>query len=36
MTWLELTTLGLLAVWNLCTYAFVWRSVTPGLSLGGR
>jgi len=36
MTWLELTTLGLLAVWNLCTYAFVWMSVTPGLSLGGR
>jgi uncharacterized protein (TIRG00374 family) len=31
MTWLELTTLGLLAVWNLCTYAFVWMSVTPGL-----
>jgi hypothetical protein len=23
MTWLELSTLGLLAVWNLCTYAFV-------------
>jgi uncharacterized protein (TIRG00374 family) len=31
MTWLELTTLGLLAVWNLCTYAFVWMTVTPGL-----
>jgi hypothetical protein len=31
MTWLELATLGLLAVWNLCTYAFVWMSVTPGL-----
>jgi len=31
MTWLELTTLGLLAVWNLATYAFVWMSVTPGL-----
>jgi uncharacterized protein (TIRG00374 family) len=31
MTWPELTTLGLLAVWNLCTYAFVWMSVTPGL-----
>jgi uncharacterized membrane protein YbhN (UPF0104 family) len=29
MTWLELTTLGLLAVWNLCTYAFVWMAVTP-------
>jgi putative heme transporter len=32
MTWLELTTLGLLAVWNLATYAFVWMTVTPGLS----
>jgi uncharacterized protein (TIRG00374 family) len=31
MTWLELATLGLLAVWNLCTYAFVWMTVTPGL-----
>jgi uncharacterized protein (TIRG00374 family) len=31
MTWLELTTLSLLAVWNLCTYAFVWMTVTPGL-----
>jgi uncharacterized protein (TIRG00374 family) len=31
MTWLELAILGLLAVWNLCTYAFVWMSVTPGL-----
>jgi putative heme transporter len=29
--WLELTILGLLAVWNLCTYAFVWMAVTPGL-----
>ena len=32
MTWLELTLLGLLAIWNLCTYAFVWMTVTPGLS----
>ena len=31
MTWLELAILGLLALWNLCTYAFVWMSVTPGL-----
>jgi putative heme transporter len=31
MTWLELAILGLLAAWNLCTYAFVWMSVTPGL-----
>jgi putative heme transporter len=31
LTWLELTTLSLLAAWNLCTYAFVWMAVTPGL-----
>jgi putative heme transporter len=31
MTVSELVTLGLLAVWNLCTYAFVWMTVTPGL-----
>jgi putative heme transporter len=31
MTWQELTTLSLLAAWNLCTYAFVWMAVTPGL-----
>jgi putative heme transporter len=31
MTWLELAILSLLALWNLCTYAFVWMSVTPGL-----
>jgi uncharacterized protein (TIRG00374 family) len=29
MTGLELGLLGLLAVWNLCTYAFVWMAVTP-------
>jgi uncharacterized membrane protein YbhN (UPF0104 family) len=34
MTWLELTTLALIAIWNLATYAFVWMSVTPGLSFG--
>src|SRR4029453_4789363 len=34
MTWLERSTLGLGAVWNLATYAFVWMSVTPGLSFG--
>jgi len=33
MTWLELTLLGLLAVWNLCTYAFVWMAVTPAPQL---
>jgi putative heme transporter len=32
MTWLELTTLFLLAIWNLATYGLVWVSVTPGLS----
>jgi putative heme transporter len=31
MTWLGLSILGLLAAWNLCTYAFVWMTVTPGL-----
>src|SRR5215213_9524240 len=31
MTWTELAILGLLAVWNPCTYAFVWMAVTPGL-----
>jgi uncharacterized protein (TIRG00374 family) len=31
MTWPELVTLGVLAAWNLCTYAFVWMTVTPGL-----
>jgi uncharacterized protein (TIRG00374 family) len=34
MTWLELTTLALISIWNLATYAFVWMSVTPGLSFG--
>jgi putative heme transporter len=35
LTWLEATTLSALAVWNLCTYAFVWMSVTtPRLSFG--
>jgi uncharacterized protein (TIRG00374 family) len=32
MTWLELATLTAIALWNLMTYAFVWMSVTPGLS----
>jgi uncharacterized membrane protein YbhN (UPF0104 family) len=31
LTWLELATLAGIAGWNLCTYAFVWMSVTPGL-----
>lgn len=32
MTWLEMTTLGLVAVWNLATYSFVWMSCLPGLT----
>jgi uncharacterized membrane protein YbhN (UPF0104 family) len=32
MTWLELATLAAIAAWNLASYAFVWMSVTPGLS----
>jgi len=34
MTWGELTTLAVAAGWNLVTYAFVWMTVTPGLSFG--
>jgi uncharacterized membrane protein YbhN (UPF0104 family) len=34
MTWGELGTLAVVAGWNLVTYAFVWMSVTPGLSFG--
>jgi uncharacterized protein (TIRG00374 family) len=33
MTWLEITTLALLAVWNLLTYCFVLVVATPGLTL---
>ncbi|HKE99316.1 MAG TPA: lysylphosphatidylglycerol synthase transmembrane domain-containing protein [Actinomycetes bacterium] len=32
MTWLELVTLGIAAVWNLLTYVLVWMAVTPGLT----
>jgi uncharacterized protein (TIRG00374 family) len=32
MTWLEDLILAAIAAWNLATYAFVWMSVTPGLS----
>ena len=28
LTWLEVGTLLILAIWNLLTYAFVWMSVT--------
>jgi putative heme transporter len=31
LTWLEVATLAAFAGWNLCTYALVWMSVTPGL-----
>jgi putative heme transporter len=31
LTGLELATLVAIAGWNLCTYAWVWMSVTPGL-----
>jgi putative heme transporter len=34
MSWLELATLGLLAIWTLATYAFVWMSVTPAVGFG--
>jgi uncharacterized protein (TIRG00374 family) len=34
MTWLELSTLGALAVWNLMTYALLEAAARPGLSLG--
>jgi putative heme transporter len=32
MTWREDAILAVAAVWNLLTYAFVWITVTPGLS----
>jgi uncharacterized protein (TIRG00374 family) len=35
LTWIELSILSALAVWNLFTYAFVWMAVTtPPLSFG--
>jgi putative heme transporter len=34
MTWGELAGLAVIAGWNLVTYAFVWMTVTPGLSFG--
>jgi putative heme transporter len=34
MTWMEDAVLAVIAAWNLATYAFVWMSVTPGLSFG--
>jgi uncharacterized protein (TIRG00374 family) len=34
MTWSELAILAVVAGWNLCTYAFVWMTVTPGLKFG--
>jgi uncharacterized membrane protein YbhN (UPF0104 family) len=32
MTWLEETSLGALALWNLATYCFLWMACLPGLS----
>jgi hypothetical protein len=32
MTWLELSTLFAVAIWNLVTYLLVWVAVTPGLT----
>ena len=32
MTWLEETSLGLLTLWNLATYCFLWMACLPGLS----
>jgi uncharacterized membrane protein YbhN (UPF0104 family)/membrane-associated phospholipid phosphatase len=34
MSWTEDAVLALFGAWNLATYAFVWMSVTPGLSFG--
>ena len=34
MTWLELSTLLGIALWNLATYWFVWMACLPGLKLG--
>ena len=34
MTWIELAGLLAIAAWNLVTYAFVWMTVTPGLTFG--
>lgn len=34
MTWGELAGVAVIAAWNLCTYAFVWMTVAPGLSFG--
>jgi putative heme transporter len=34
MTWREDLVLGVIALWNLATYALVWMAVTPGLSFG--
>jgi uncharacterized protein (TIRG00374 family) len=34
MTWREDLILGVIALWNLATYALVWMSVTPGLGFG--
>src|SRR5689334_5302265 len=33
MTWMELTILTALAIWNLFTYTFVWVASLPGLTV---
>ena len=32
MTWGELAGLAVISAWNLCTYAFVWMTVTPAVA----
>lgn len=32
MTWLEMTTLLAISVWNLCTYGLLWMAALPGLT----
>jgi putative heme transporter len=34
MTWIEMVTLGVIALWNLVTYQLVWMTCTPGLKFG--
>jgi uncharacterized protein (TIRG00374 family) len=34
MTWLELTTIVIVALWNLASYWFVWVACLPGLTVG--
>jgi uncharacterized protein (TIRG00374 family) len=34
MTWIEVLTLALAAIWNLITYQFVWMACLPGFKFG--